>query len=413
MLMFFYKEKLNLDLIFSWIGLDLNMLNRLKTNDLIETLNYFPVLAIVGPRQVGKTTLARLLSKKIRKEIVYIDLENQSDIAKLADPILFFENNENCCVILDEIQRNPELFPTLRSMIDKNRIAGRFLLLGSASPHLIRNSSETLAGRIVYEELTPFNIMEVNTVNSQEHHWLVGGFPDAFLAKNTAIRNKWLRSFIQTYVERDLPMLGLNINRSVIKKLWTMLAHLNGSLLNMTTLGKSLELTSTTIKRYISFLEEAFLIRQVQPYHVNIKKRLVKSPKIYVRDSGILHNLLGIVNFNDLNGNPILGFSWEGYVIEQICQLLPDGFEPFFYRTHQGAECDLVITKSGIPHISIEIKYTSSPKITKGLKQSLEDVGTKKNFIITPNTDDYMISKDIRVCNLQKFLTTYLEKKPS
>ncbi len=385
------------------------MINRLKINDLLETLSYFPVLAIVGPRQVGKTTLARYLSEKINKEIVYIDLENESDAAKLADPILFFESNESKCVILDEIQRNPELFPTLRSMIDKNRIPGRFLILGSASPHLIRNSSESLAGRIVYEELTPFNITEVNAVNSQEYHWLAGGFPDAFLAANPSARRKWLKNFIQTYVERDLPMLGLDINRIVIKKLWTMLAHLNGNLLNMATLGKSLELTSTSIKRYISFLEEAFLIRQLQPYYVNIKKRLVKSPKIYIRDSGILHHLLGIADFNALEGNPILGYSWEGYVVEQICQLLPEGYEPFFYRTHQGSELDLVLTRSGIPHFGIEIKYTSSPKVTKGLWQSIEDIGTKNNFIITPKTDDYMINRDIRVCNLQTFLGEYLK----
>lgn len=385
------------------------MLKRLKTSDLLDTLLNFPVLAIVGPRQVGKTTLAKYLSQKINKETVYIDLENESDVAKLADPILFFQTNENNCVILDEIQRNPALFPTLRSMIDKNRVSGRFLILGSASPHLIRNSSESLAGRIVYEELTPFNLIEINTVNSQEHHWLTGGFPDAFLAKNPSIRRKWLKNFIQTYVERDLPMLGLDINRMVIKKLWTMLAHLHGQLLNMATLGKSLELTSTTIKRYISFLEEAFLIRQLQPYYVNIKKRLVKSPKIYIRDSGILHYLLGIANFNDLGGNPILGYSWEGYAIEQICQILPYEYEPFFYRTHQGAECDLVITKSGKPHLAIEIKYTSSPKVTKGLKQSILDVGTKNNYILTPNTDDYLVSENIRVCSLVSFLSNYLK----
>ncbi len=387
------------------------MINRLITRDLLETLSFFPVLAIVGPRQVGKTTLAKYLSQKINKKTIYIDLENDSDVAKLADPILFFENNENNCVILDEIQRKPDLFPTLRSMIDKNRVSGRFLILGSASPHLIRNSSESLAGRIVYEELTPFNILEVKAVNSQDFHWLSGGFPDALLAKLPSTRNKWLKNFIQTYVERDLPMLGLDINRMVIKKLWTMLAHLNGQLLNMATLGKSLELTSTTIKRYISFLEEAFLIRQLQPYSVNIKKRLVKSPKVYIRDSGILHYLLGIHNFDDLVGNPILGYSWEGYVIEQICQLLPDSYEPYFYRTHQGAECDLIVTKNGKPYYGIEIKYTSSPKVTKGLRQSLEDIGTKNNFIITPKSDDYLVARDIRVCSLHTFLIRYLKTK--
>ena len=384
------------------------MINRLKTKNLIEILNYFPVLGIVGPRQVGKTTLAKVISKEIEREVLYLDLENPSDLSKLTDPVLFFSNNEDKCIILDEVQRKPDLFPVLRSMIDQNRVAGRFLILGSASPDLIRDSSESLAGRIAYEELCPMNLMEVSGLKSVEEHWVSGGYPDAMLAPNNKIRKVWLQNFIQTYVERDLPLLGLNIDRAIIKKLWTMVAHINGNVLNMSNLSKSLELTSTTIKKYLSFLEQAFLIRQLQPYSVNIKKRLVKSPKIYVRDSGILHHLIGIEDLNSLSGNPILGNSWESYVVEQIIQITGNDYEPYFYRTHEGAECDLVLTKSGIPVYGIEIKYTSSPKITKGLRNAFEDLKTKKNFIITPKSDDYLIDKEIRVCSLRTFLEEYI-----
>lgn len=385
------------------------MLERAKTNELIEIIKYFPVLGIVGPRQVGKTTLAKFILTKLEKEAIYLDLENPKAIAKLTDPVLFFEGNEDKCVILDEIQRMPELFPVLRSMIDNNRVPGRFLILGSASPDLIRDASESLAGRIAYEELTPFNVLELVNTLSLQKHWMNGGFPDSVLSKTERIRDVWLKNFIQTYVERDLPMLGLDINRTIIQKLWTMIAHLHGGIVNMNNIGKSLELSSTTIKKYLAFLEEAFLIRQLQPYSQNIKKRLVKSPKVYIRDSGILHYLLGIDSMDKLQGNPMLGNSWEGYVIEQICQLLPERVEPFFYRTHQGAECDLILVKSGVPIKSIEIKYTSSPKLSKGNLQSFEDVGTHDNYIITPNSDDYLISKNVRVCSLVTFLKQYLK----
>jgi len=386
------------------------MIKRKKFDDLIDTLSYFPVLGIVGPRQVGKTTLAKLLIANIKKISIYIDLENPSDESKLIDPILFFERNQDKCIILDEIQRKPELFPILRSMIDQHRVPGRFLILGSASPHLIRDSSESLAGRIAYEELAPFNFLEISSTHKQEQHWLNGGFPDSLLAPKQTLQQKWISNFIQTYVERDLPMLGLDIDRNIIRKLWTMVAHMQGSVLNMSNLGKSLELTSTTIKKYLTFLEDAFLIRQLKPYSQNIKKRLVKSPKVYVRDSGVLHYLLNIETFDELQGNPILGNSWEGYAIEQICQLLPERIESYFYRTQDGTECDLVLTKAGIPEICVEIKYTSAPKLTRGNKQSFKDLGTTRNFIVTPNSDDYLISEDITVCKLETFLEKYLKR---
>lgn len=384
------------------------MILRNATERLMEALSFFPIVGIIGPRQVGKTTLAMYLRNSLEKETVYLDIENPEDQAKLTDPVLFMERNVNKCVILDEIQRMPHLFPVLRSMVDKHRVNARFIILGSASPDLIRDSSESLAGRIAYEELTPFLLNEIEKQHDLHHHWLSGGFPDAFLAPSESLRKKWFSNFILTYLERDLPVLGLNVAGNTLRRLWTMIAHIHGNVLNMNSLGRSLEISSTTIKKYLDFLENAFLIRQLYPYAINVKKRLVKSPKIYIRDSGILHHLLAISGFDALESNPALGHSWEGYVIEQISGNLDADIDCYFYRTHEGAECDLVLVKSGQPLAAIEIKYTSSPKISRGLTQALRDINAVGNFIITPRTDDYMIQRSIRVCSLSEFLNKYL-----
>lgn len=386
------------------------MIKRLKHQEFIDNLNYFPVLGIVGPRQVGKTTLSKTIIQELKKDTIYLDLEDPKDIAKIADPNLFFERNEDKCIILDEVQREPSLFPVLRSMVDKNRIPGRFIILGSASPELIRDSSESLAGRIAYEELTPFNLTEISANVQMLDHWMKGGFPDSLLAPNNKIQQTWMRNFIQTYIERDLPMLGLAADRGTIRRLWTMIAHMNGSLLNMSNLSKSLALTSPTIKNYLFFLEEAFLIRQLPSFSTNLKKRLVKAPKVYIRDSGISHFLLGVESFNQLEGMPILGNSWEGYVVEQICQLTFNDFEPYFYRTHEGAEIDLLLVKAGKPAYALEIKYTSAPKLSRGNTLAFNDVKAQENFIITPSSDDYLLSKNVRVCSLTTFLATYLNR---
>lgn len=386
------------------------MIPRIITDSLLESLSFFPVTGIIGPRQVGKTTLAKHLMKVMKKESLYVDIENPQDQARLSDPVLFFEQNQERCIVLDEIQRMPELFPVLRSMVDLNRVNARFVILGSASPDLIRDSSESLAGRIVYEELTPFRLEEVMDRNDVYYHWFNGGFPDAFLAPGDPIRKKWLSSFIQTYVERDLPLLGLNINRSMILRLWTMLAHIHGNVLNMNNLSRSLEISSTSIKKYISFLKEAFLVRQLHPFHANVKKRVVKSPKVYIRDSGILHHLLNIPDYDTLTSNPVIGASWEGYVIEQISHKIEIGTGMYFYRTHEGAECDLVLVKGNKPVLAIEVKYTSSPKISRGLTQAFDDINATENFIITPGTEDFLIRENIRVCSLITFLQKYLHQ---
>lgn len=386
------------------------MIHRSITSVLLEVIEYFPVLGIVGPRQVGKTTLAKYLIEKLEKDSIYLDLENPRDAARLEDPVLFFERNIDRCVVLDEIQRMPELFPILRSMIDLKREPGRYIILGSASPELIRDSSESLAGRIAYEELTPFNILEINQQYDMQMHWLDGGFPPALLASKSLVRKKWLNNFIKTYIERDLPMLGLDINVNTLQRFWTMLAHMHGNLLNMTSLSKSLAVTSTTVKRYISFMENAFLVRLLQPYSVNVKKRLVKSPKVFIRDTGILHSLLAINDFDALEANPILGNSWEGYAIEQILQRCDDDTQGYFYRTHEGTECDLVLVRGGKPAFALEIKYTSAPKITKGMRIAFTDLGTDHNFILTPNGHDFSLAEDVRTCNIETFISHYLKR---
>ena len=374
--------------------------------ELLQTINYFPVAGIIGPRQVGKTTLAKKIRKLISKESIYIDLENPRDLTRLSDVNIFFETNSDKCVIIDEIQLMPELFSVLRSMVDMHRAPARFIILGSASPALIRQSAQSLAGRIAYIELTGFNLTELQK-NSLNKHWLRGGFPDAFSAPDNSIWKQWLDSFIKTYIERDLPMLGLNINVRTLRNLWLMVAHSHGSVVNYSNISKSLELSSTTIKKYLDFLENAFLVRQLQPFHVNLKKRLIKAPKLFVRDTGILHNLLNITNAEELDGNPIKGNSWEGYVIEQILQVISTNYHACFYRTHQGAECDFVLTKSSKPFYAIEIKYSAAPKLTKGNIISFDDISAKYNFVITPDTDDYLIAENIRVCSLRTFLEKY------
>ncbi len=384
------------------------MIPRFGTKELIEILEYFPVLGITGPRQVGKTTLSKELARQIEKEVIYLDMENPMDLSKLSEPALYFKKNEDTCIIIDEVQRVPELFPILRSMIDQKRIPARFILTGSASPELIRDSSESLAGRIAYKELTAFNYIEICNHKLSGLHWFRGGFPPSFLAPSDRISISWINNFIQTYIERDLPLLGLQAAPTFLRNLWLMLAHIHGNIMNMELLSKSLEVTGPTIKKYIHFLSEAYLIRILPSFHINIKKRIVKSPKIYIRDTGILHQLLGISNFDMLEGNPMKGNSWEGYVIEQISIHVQNHYEMYFYRTHQGAECDLVLSIANKPEIAVEIKYTSAPRVNKGLRTSIDDLGTKKNFIICLSEEEYPIAENIIACSIDTFINKYL-----
>jgi len=362
-------------------------------------------VAIIGPRQVGKTTLAKQI-KKDYKSSIYLDLELRNDLVKLDDPETYLKQFEDHLIIIDEVQRKKELFPVLRALIDQRRKPGRFLLLGSAAPELLRDSSESLAGRIAYHELTPFLWPETDADYSMEDLWIRGGFPDAFLNKKYWL--DWMNNFVKTYIERDLPNLGYPANSITSERLWTILAHYHGNLINYAEIAKSLELSIHTIKNYLGFLEHAFLIRLVKPFHSNAKKRLVKSPKVYMRDSGVLHYLSGIENIKQLFGHPKQGASWEGFVLEQIIAQLKPNQKIYFYRTHDGAELDLVITKGNTLVAGIEIKYGSGVKASRGNTEAIQFLQTKQNFIIIRNDEDYHLSSGFIVCGLDIFLKKYL-----
>ena len=367
-----------------------------------KLLSYFPAVAIVGPRQVGKTSLALAMSAALPKPTVYLDLENPNDLAKLENPSLFLEPLAEHTVILDEVQRKPDLFPVLRGIIDKHRVPGRFILLGSASPDLIRDSSESLAGRIAYHELMPISFDEISGRFDFRQHWFRGGFPESLLAPDDELSGAWRQNFIRTYLERDLPLLGLSADPVIIGRLWQMLAHLSGNLLNMETIAKSLGINGTTVRRYIDFMEAAYLVKRLTPFYANIKKRLVKSPKIYIRDTGILHQLLGIPSFIDLAGHPSVGASWETYIVEQLLATMPDTHELHFFRTHAGAEADVVISRAGKPEVLIEIKYSTAPKPSKGFFHVVEDLKPKRQFLICPVDEGHPLSEDLRVLSYRE-----------
>ncbi len=384
-------------------------INREITGELIRLINQFPVVGIIGPRQVGKTTLSKELIDHIDKECIYLDLELPADRNKMYEPQLFLEQHFEKCVILDEIQRMPQIFPVLRGLIDKHRVGGRYIILGSASPSLLEQGSESLAGRIIYKELTPFNQIEIADNYDLAFHWFRGGFPEAFLAPDEEFYKTWMRNFIQTYLERDLPLLGLSANPELMRRLWTMLAHFHGGIWNASNFSRSLGITVPTVNRYLEFLDAAFMVNRLQPFYLNLKKRLVKSPRVYIRDSGILHYLAGISNFQDLQGNLLIGNSWEGYVIEQVKQVIPTDIDLYFYRTHNGSESDLVMVKGNNPLACIEIKYTSAPKASRGFRICIKDLGTESNFIITPKSDTYPLGDNITVCNLFAFLSRHID----
>lgn len=380
---------------------------RIAEAEVLKLAAYFPVVAVVGPRQVGKTSLVKAIRSKLEKPSVYLDLENPDDLAKLNNPSLFLDPLSDQTVILDEVQKLPSLFPVLRGVIDRDRKAGRFILLGSASPDLIRDTSESLAGRIAYHELKPFYWEEVRSLTDYRTHWLRGGFPPSLLAPSDEYARLWRQNFIKTYLERDLALLGLNADPVLTGRLWQMCAHLSGSLLNMESLSGSLGIHGTTVKKYLDFFESAYLIRRLSPYFINLKKRLVKTPKIYIRDTGILHQLLGIPSHFDLAGHPMLGASWETYVIEQIAAILPDWAEMYFYRTHQGTEADLVITKAGKPEILVEVKYTTTPKLSKGFHIAQNDLQTQKQFVICPVEKGFPLSEEVKVIGFNEFISLF------
>jgi predicted AAA+ superfamily ATPase len=381
------------------------MVKRLVHERIKKLAAHFPVVSIIGPRQVGKTTLAKMIKNDLPRETIYLDLENPADQSALTNALAYFIASQDKCIIIDEVQRRPDLFPILRSVIDQHRVPARFLLLGSATPDLMHLSSETLAGRIVYVELTGFNFLEIVSSSSMTAHWLAGGFPEPFLQPEVSIRTEWFNAFIMTYIERDLPALGLNTVSQNLLRFITMVSHSHGQILNKSTFSKSLEVSVPTISNYLNYFELAFLIRLLKPYHMNLKKRLVKSPKVYLRDSGLLHHLQRIDNFDSLFKHPIIGLSWEGYVIEQIISILGNRFEYFYYRTQDGTECDLVITEKYHPLACAEVKYTSTPRMTKSLTTAIQDIKTQQNYIIAPDIPHaYPLSENVSVSSLVDFI---------
>jgi predicted AAA+ superfamily ATPase len=384
------------------------MINRRIFTDIKDSLSFFPVASIIGPRQVGKTTLAEQIISDSSKPTLYLDLELQSDLFKLNEAELFLSQHSDKLIVIDEVQIKKELFPLLRALVDKTREPGQFLLLGSASPELIRHSSESLAGRIAYHQLQPFDILEVPETISQNDLWIKGGFPKVLFAKNNDLAYRWMENFISTYLNRDLLQLGLNASPKIIRNLWTMMAHLNGQLFNATTLGNSLGVSTPTVIRYVDFLEEAFLLKSLHPFSWNMSKRLVKTPKVYLSDTGILHHLVGVTDLNSLSGNPIVGSSWESFVINQIQALKKNQLDLYFYRTHNGAEVDLVITKGLTVVATAEIKYSNSPQLSKGNFIAFEDLNAPMNYVITPSSDDYLFKERVRICSLKAFIFNYL-----
>jgi predicted AAA+ superfamily ATPase len=377
-------------------------LHRNAENEVLRLINLYPAVVLVGPRQVGKTSLVKNLVGKLTRQSVYLDLEFPEDLNKFENPALFLESLEEQTVIIDEVQRKPDLFPVLRALIDRKRQAGRFVLLGSASPELIRDTSESLAGRVAYYELLPFAWNELPEELDFKQHWLRGGFPESLLAGNNRESLDWRFNFIQSYLERDLPLLGLRADPILIRRLWTMIAHMNGNVLNMQTLAKSLGISGQTVRRYLDFLESAFLIRRLPPYFFNIKKRLVKSPKIYIRDTGILHALLNIDGFQQLLGHPAVGGSWEAYVIQEIIGRMPSRTELFFYRTQDGTEADLVIASGGVPKYLVEIKFSTTPKLRKSFHIAIDDLKTQNNFIVCPVESGYPLAKNVTVLGIEE-----------
>jgi predicted AAA+ superfamily ATPase len=368
-----------------------------------ENLSVFPAVAILGPRQCGKSTLVKMLYQNTAAWL-YLDLQNPEDLNKLQEASLFFRANQDVTVCLDEIQLAPELFSVLRSEIDRNRRPGRFILLGSASQNLVQKTSESLAGRVGLIELTPFTIEEVEPIAGYELNtlWLRGGYPDSYLAPSDQGSALWRENFLRTYVERDIPQLGFQISAMQLRRLLTMCAHNHGQLFNSSKLGESLGVTYQTVRRYIDLMEQTFILRSLLPFEKNVKKRLVKSPKIYVRDSGLLHRLLQVNDFNSLMGNPVFGASWEGFVIENIIASLHD-CKFSFYRSSTGDELDLLIERGGRT-VAVECKASSAPQLTKGFWNAIEVTQPDRAYVIAPISSPYPFGKGVIVCGLSDFL---------
>ncbi|MCF8130202.1 MAG: ATP-binding protein [Deltaproteobacteria bacterium] len=369
--------------------------HRLIEEKLHRALGRSPAVAILGPRQCGKSTTAKIILENIPS--VYFDLQDRVDRNKLAEPELFFDRHRDKLICLDEIERLPEFFSILRSEIDRDRRAGRFLILGSASRDLIKQSTESLAGRISYTNLTPFLLKEVADISAWSDLWLRGGFPESVLAADDPDSFDWRLDFIRTFMERDIPNLGFNIPIPVIERLWLLLAHYHGQTVNYHKLAGAADISIPTLKKYLAILEQTYMVRSLPPAAANLKKRLVKSPKIYLRDSGILHALLNIEKYDDLLGNPIAGASWEGFAIENIIAQY-DRWKPSFLRTSNGAEIDLVMERAGRHHL-FECKLSKAPKPSRGFHELVDSMQPESAWVMAPVDEPFEIKKGIFVCS--------------
>jgi uncharacterized protein len=383
------------------------MIPRKAFHAVLKGLHQFPAVALLGPRQVGKTTLALEVARTFDPNHLYLDLESELDQAKLANARLFLSQQKDRLVVIDEVHRKPALFPELRGLIDEakrqGRRAGQYLLLGSASLDLLKQAGETLAGRILYTELCPLQCQELQP-DAIDKLWLRGGFPDSFLAPSDDTSLAWRRSFIRSYLERDVSQFAPRISTTDLRSLWVMLAHQQATQVNVAALSRSLGVDQRTVKHHISLLTDLMLLRQIPAWHGNVGKRLVKTPKTHIRDSGLLHSLLGIETTESLLSNPVVGGSWEAFVSESVAQCLGDRGRLFFYRTIAGAEIDLLAELPGGERWVIEVKRATAPKLTKGFHLACSDLQPKRKVIITPGQERWWLAEDIEVMGLRDLL---------
>ena len=371
------------------------MFNRIAHQKIADHLQWSPAVGILGPRQIGKTTLAKTFAAQSSNSI-YLDLDTAQARARLVNPSAFFQANRHRLVILDEIQNQPELLSELRGEIDLDRRPGRFLLLGSASFKLLKQS-QSLAGRLSLVDMSPLLLSEIyQTFNDTQTLWVRGGFPNSYLAKSVNASWDWRAALIRHFLNTDLPGLGITVEPQLMYRFWRMVAHLHGQMFNASSVATSLGISASSTGRYLDHLCDALMVRRLEPYFINLGKRLVKSPKVYVRDSGLLHSLLGIREVNDLLGHPSTGASWEGFVIEQIAAHLPEGALMSFYRTAAGVELD-VIVEMGRRKLGFEVKFSSSPKVTKGFWQACEDVGVDAAYIVAPVEAGWVVQDKVEV----------------
>ena len=390
------------------------MIQRRLLREICDLLTSSPAVVLLGPRQSGKTTLAFEISKQVPS--VYFDLESPRDRAQLTDVELSLGRLNDRLVILDEVQRLPELFQPLRGLIDQGRRTGRqngqFLLLGSASLDLLKQSGESLAGRIAIVELGPFDILEVGA-DARDKLWVRGGFPESFIASSDADSLRWRLDFIRTYLERDVPQFGPRIPAETLRRFWTMLAHRQAALFNASELGRSLDADSKTIARYVDLLVDLLLVRRLTPLHRNDGKRLVKSPKLFVRDSGLVHALLGIDRLDALRGHPVSGASWEGFVIETLLSAAPDGTRSSFYRTSAGAEIDLFLELPAGETWAVEIKSGLAPKLERGFHTARSDLQPSKSWVVYAGDANYPISDGVEAVPLAALAADLARRRSS